>query len=298
MLASETAREAKHSVIAPDYRAVLGEGPHWDPTTHTLYWIDIIGKKVFVHSAGKTTAVDLPKMPGCLAPTDGNKLVVALQDGIALLNLSDQQVHPWKDRSSMESDLPLNRFNDGKVDPQGRFWVGSVAINCQGTAGTLFSIGPEGTVKVRREKVGISNGLAWSPDGKTMYFIDSPTKKVVAFDFDGETGDISNERTIVTLNPEKEEVPDGMTIDTEGMLWVAIWGGSRVSRFDPSNGKLLDEIEIPALNVTSCCFGGADLDVLYVTSASCDTDLNQYPQAGFTFEFKDLGFKGFPMGSF
>jgi len=164
----------------------------------------------------------------------------------------------------------------------------------------LYTVNSDGHHQVHKTKVGISNGLAWSHDHKTMYYIDSPTKKVVAFDFNAETGAISNERTVYVAVPEdvNDQVPDGMTIDTEGMLWIAIWGGSKVVRVDPKSGQLNLSLSVPALNVTSVCFGGENLDVLYVTTASCDTDLNEWPDAGHTFEFKGLGFQGYPMKSF
>jgi len=286
-------------IVTFNHRAVLGEGPHWDSVTKTLYWIDILGKKVFSHDRnGHTSAILLEKSPGCLVPTSHpNTLLVACQNSLELLNTNDHTCRTWLSRSKMETK-PENRFNDGKVDPFGRLWVGTVAFSCQGTEGTLFSVNPDGTFKKRRGEVGISNGLAWTRDSKVMYFIDSPTRKIVAFDYDVNTGDLTFERTVVTVPDTNGQVPDGMTIDSEGMLWVAIWGGSKVCRYNPNGGQILRELQVPALNVTSCCFGGENLDVLYVTSASCDTDLKKWPQAGFTFEYKNLGVKGVPMSSF
>jgi len=237
-------------------------------------------------------------MPGCLAPAanDHDSLIVATQAGLIWYNWENQTSEMWLERTGLE-DKPNNRFNDGKVDPAGRLWAGTLAVDCQGTEGTLFCFEADKTSSVKRTQVGISNGLAWSPDNTKMYFIDSPTLKVVGWDYDISTGNITNERDVITF-PSDEGIPDGMTIDEDGFLWVAKWGGAKIQRVDPNNGKVVQEVQIPALNVTSCCFGGANLDVLYVTCASMDTDTTQYPHAGHLFEVRNTGTAGLPLNNF
>jgi len=149
----------------------------------------------------------------------------------------------------------------------------------------------------KKTNIGISNGLAWSSDMKTMYYIDSPTKKVVAWDYCLDSGSIVNERTVFENFTTGDEVPDGMTIDSEGFLWVAIWGGSRIVRVNVLTGKEVERIVVPAKNITSCAFGGPNLDTLYITTASADTSLEEFPLAGSLFSIK-LGHTGPPMRKF
>jgi len=191
----------------------------------------------------------------------------------------------------------FNRFNDGKVDPSGRIWVGSMASDCKGTEGFFYCIHKDKSWTLERENVGISNGLAWTKDKKIMYYIDSTPKKVFAFDYEDSTGKISNERVAFEWKEENSTV-DGMTIDSVGFLWIAIWGGEKVIRVNPANGEVVMNVKVPgARNITSCCFGGPDLTTLYITSASCDTDITAYPNAGCLFRY-EAGVSGLPVNKF
>jgi len=196
-----------------------------------------------------------------------------------------------------------NRFNDGKCDPHGRLWVGTMAENCEGKEGSLICFNPDKSYTVERQNVGISNGLAWTADNKIMYFIDTPTCNIFAFDFDVNSGKITNERVAVHVD-EKEAggKPDGMTIDSAGCLWVAIYGGGKVIKFDPQTGKEEGQIVVPSQNVTSCCFGGPNLNTLYITtSRGDDNDNSKYPEAGGLFSYSfpfSTGIVGVPMHRF
>jgi sugar lactone lactonase YvrE len=187
-----------------------------------------------------------------------------------------------------EAQLPGNRFNDGKCDPAGRFLAGSMDDAEIAATGSLYSLVPDGTLKTLLTGLGISNGLAWSPDGRTFYHIDTPTRRVTAYDYDLQTGELANPRPAVSVPPELGW-PDGMTCDAQGKLWVAMWGGAKLTRWDPGTGRLLAEIPFPALNVSACTFGGADLDELYVTTARKGMSAEQlarHPLSGGLFRVK------------
>jgi len=220
---------------------------------------------------------------------------VEQKKGIELIRFDEKPSILLLARSDVEKK-EKNRFNDGKIDPNGRYWVGTMAENCSGTEGSLICFRNDKTWTLERQNIGISNGLAWSSDRKTMYYIDSPTKKVVAFDFDESNGKISNERVAVEI--EGDGIPDGMTIDSEDHIWVAIWGGQKVVRYNPATGKEDRHIKIPqAKNITSCCFGGPNLTTLYITTSKLDTDKNKFPLAGGLFSI-DIGVKGTVMNRF
>lgn len=248
-----------------DAKAQLGEGPCWDAATRTLYWINIYAGEI--HAFSPETASDrviqVGEAVGCIAPTKTGELVIASQSGISLLNpetgLRKMLTHP-------EAGMPGNRFNDGKCDPAGRFLAGTMDNAEKEASGSLYSLSPDGTLKTLLTGVRISNGLAWSPDHATLYYIDTPTRAVMAFAYDLATGDISQPRRAIHV-PEELGWPDGMTSDMEGNLWIAMWGGAALTKWDPASGRLLQTIPVPALNVTSCAFGGEGLTDLYITSA-------------------------------
>jgi len=281
-------------VEIPGLAFTLGEGPHWDIESQTLYFIDILGDQVYRYIPNEKIlfSINAPN-PGCAIPHVKGGMIIASLNGIEYYG---DELKTLKEFNKFENK-PLNRFNDGKVDPFGRFWVGTMAKDCKGTEGTLYSINTNLEHTAQKTNIGISNGLAWSSDNKTMYYIDSPTKKVVAFDYSLETGKIDNERTVIENFTAEGEVPDGMTIDSEGFLWVAIWGGSRVIRVDVKTGKEVQRISVPAKNITSCAFGGPQLDILYITTASFDTSLEEFPLAGKLFSIKP-GATGLPMKKF
>jgi sugar lactone lactonase YvrE len=248
-----------------DARATLGEGALWDSKHRTLYWVDIIEKKLFVFdpSTKKNRAIDVGQFIGTVVPRQSGGVMLALHHGFFALDLETEKLTPIADP---EKDLPDNRFNDGKCDPAGRFWAGTMSLVGKKNTGSLYRLDTNLSVHRMLDSVTTSNGITWSLDAKTMYYIDTPTRRVDAFDYDNETGAIKNRRPVVTL-PETDGYPDGMTIDAEGMLWVAHWAGGRVSRWNPSSGKLLQTISLPVSRVTSCAFGGEKLDQLFITTA-------------------------------
>lgn len=288
--------------IVHNENSLLGEGPTWDDQSRRLFWIDGLGKQVHVFdpASGQDVSFPVPQPVGCLALTNRNGVVLlALQDGLYTLNTEDGVVAP---HLSLEADMPGNRFNDGKCDSQGRFWFGS--MNTAANSGEC-GCGATGSVYclARRELrkafsgVTISNGMGWGLDNRHFYYIDSPQRVVFCFDFDPVKGELANQRVVVDLTRHDKELPDGMAVDAEGMLWVAIWGGHRVCRFDPRNGNCLAEIQFPVTNITSCAFGGENLDELYVTSASIGATGPGADLAGALFRARP-GVRGMPTRRF
>jgi sugar lactone lactonase YvrE len=281
-----------------DAKAALGEGPCWDEKTHTLYWINIYAGEIHVFSpeSGSDRLIPVGEPIGCLAPTNAGELIIASQSGISLL---DPATGTRKILAHPEEGLPRNRFNDGKCDPTGRFLAGTMDNAEKEASGSLYSLSPDGTLKTLLTGVRISNGLAWSPDHRILYFIDTPTRVVMAYEYDLATGDIANAREAVRV-PEELGWPDGMTSDTDGNLWIAMWGGAALTKWDPASGRLLQTNPIPALNVTSCSFAGEGLTDLYITSARKgmnDGQLVQFPLTGGLFRLR-TEVKGMPTFSF
>jgi len=277
----------------------LGEGPVWDAESNSILWLDILNGQIHEFSSYSNAfrSLDVRQMIGCIGITSDGNLIAGLKNGIGLINRTTAQVEMI---AQPEQHMPGNRFNDGKCDPAGRFWAGTMAISEEPGAGNLYVVNHNRSIQKMKTGVSISNGLAWSSDGQTMYYIDSPTHKVFAFDFDLNNGNISNERIIIQI-PETDGSPDGMTIDTEGMLWIAHWGGWQVSRWDPQSGKKIMQIAMPVEKVTSCSFGGSHLNDLYITSARVgllDDELKMQPLAGSLFVVKNCGYQGIPASKF
>jgi sugar lactone lactonase YvrE len=275
-----------------DVRADLGEGPAWDASSKCLYWVDIRAGHLHLFNPQDSTDrhIDIGEPIGCAAPRSAGGVVLGLRSGFALLDtpLRWGQAPELKRLINPESHLPGNRFNDGKCDPAGRFLAGSMDNAEVETSGSLYSLAPDGTLIMLISGCRISNGLAWSPDRHTFYFIDTPTHTVMAFDYDLATGAIANPHRAITIPPELGW-PDGMTSDEDGMLWVALWGGAKLTRWDPASGSLLEQIPLPAFNVTSCAFGGPHLTDLYITSARkgmSAEQLAQYPLSGGLFRLR------------
>jgi sugar lactone lactonase YvrE len=291
--------------IASNYKALLGEGPCWDDRSGMLFWIDILGRKILrydpVRQTTESYAVSQPI--GFIGLCAKQGLICALQDGLYRFNPSGKSFVKLLARPDPEQ--VNNRFNDGFCDPAGRLFIGTMsnlANEGQGgdnAVGTLFRIDPDLQVKALVRKVTISNGLALSPDQKTLYYIDSPTRAVSAFDYSAETGDIENRRVALDFRSEPG-IPDGMTIDADGCLWIAHWGGWKVSCWDPQTGQKIHEIVLPCQNVTCCTFGGQDLDVLYITTGRIGlspSELLQQPEAGALFAASP-GVRGLATGRF
>lgn len=248
--------------------AVLGEGPAWDEARQCLWWVDI--ERCAIHqfrpAAGEDYAWTLPHRVGFAIPTERGDLVAGTQCGIGRFDAHSGVFSPLADP---ESHMPYNRFNDAKCDAAGRLWAGTMALSELPGLGSLYCVDVSWKVTRHLERVSISNGLAWSPDGGTMYYIDSPTQRVDAFDFDLKNGALSNRRPIIEI---EDAFPDGMCLDARGNLWVALWGGWGVGCFDPLTGRQIGKVEVPVRDVTSCCFGGENDADLFITTASRDLD--------------------------
>ncbi|HEY0448644.1 SMP-30/gluconolactonase/LRE family protein [Actinophytocola sp.] len=249
-------------------RARLGEGPCWDDDRQVLWWLDINGNAVHrTRPDGTTATVPTPDRPTALAPLADGRLLVALAGGLAVLDTGGDA---GTGEVTARLDLPLEpgvRLNDGACDPLGRFWVGSMAEDEEPGRGHLYRV-RDGRVDTVLDDVWLSNGIDWSPDGSLMYYIDSLTRRVDVFDFghDAAGGDVSNRRTLVEV-PAAAGIPDGLTVDTDGAVWVAFFGGGAVRRYTPA-GELDREIPLPAANVTACAFGGSARDRLFITTAA------------------------------
>ncbi|MGW8443691.1 SMP-30/gluconolactonase/LRE family protein [Paenibacillus sp. S33] len=280
--------------IVIDAKAKLGEGPSWDQRFQRLFWVDIEGFQLHIYDPSTCTdrTIAVGEHIGAVVPYLKNKVIVALISGLYCLDIETGAKVLIHDP---EEGRPGNRFNDGKCDPAGRFLAGTMSLNDEHAQGALYSLNTKGHVSLLVDKASISNGLAWSADHRTMYFIDTPTLEVVSFDYDVAQGTIRNKQLVARLD-ESEGYPDGMTIDAEGMLWIARWGGKRVSRIHPAHGEVIAEVSLPVNCVTSCAFGGEHLDELYITTAQDDDSADQ-PLAGGLFMVK-TGVKGTPTSYF
>jgi sugar lactone lactonase YvrE len=246
--------------VAIGERAELGEGPRWDAATARLLWVDVEGRRlhVFDPETGNDRAIGLDERVGVGQPMSDGRVLVAIADRLGALDLEDE---------SVETLVPMPhgprlRLNDGNCDPQGRFWVGSLELEFAPRVGSLYRY--DGELREVLTDVTISNGIGWSPDGTLMYYVDTRTHGIDVFDFDGLP---SGRRRFATI--ERVGWPDGLAVDDEGGVWVALWGGSAVRRYSP-DGALDEVIEVPASNVTACCFGGRDRNRLFVTTAAPD----------------------------
>ena len=273
------------AVLEYEIKSQLGEGAFWNYKTQELYWVDIISNQLHIYNPKTKTDrfVTTPSNIGTVVPIDQDRAVVALQDGIYIINSNTGETTLLSD---VERDIPSNRFNDGKCDPSGRFWVGSMGYDQLPNDANLYMINSKGEAALKLDSVTISNGIVWTKDKSTLYYIDAPTLEIKAFDYDDATGAISNKRVAVKIN-DSLGFPDGMTIDEHDNLWVGMWNGNAVICFDPKTGKILSKIEVPAHNVTSCAFGGKTLDTLFITTSSLDmteAEQTKFPLAGSLFK--------------
>lgn len=264
----------------------LGENPLWDSARESIFWIDIEDKtlnkltwpeKVFMRWI-------LPERIGMVVQDEDNNLVLGLQNSLMLFDLNTCTIKWLMD---IENDIPNNRPNDGMCDSKGRLWLGTMNIQAEKDLGSLYCINDSNIYK-HLDNLTIANGKAWSLDNKYFYFTDSLTRKIDSYLFDDQLGTIDFYKTIIHV-PEELGLPDGMTIDEEGMLWVAHWDGFCVCRWNPENGDLLSKIDLPVPKVSSCAFGGTDLDTLFITTAKTGLsleDMEKYPLSGHLFMVK------------
>jgi len=269
---------------------LLGEGPVWDGENNCLYWVDILPGDIhrYTLSDGTLTTFNVGQMIGAIVPRRSGGLVAAMQHGFYFVDFDNKTLQPITDPEVL---LPGNRFNDGKCDAAGRFWAGTMPFNESEPAGSLYILSTDLSVQLKIKGVTISNGLAWNSDNTVMYYIDTPTRVIVAYDFDLQTASISNQRVAVDVHGEKG-YPDGMTIDTDGMLWVAYYGGWQIVQYNPHTGASLQRINFPVANITCCTFGGPSFADMYVTTARkelSEADLQKQPLAGSVFVIKNIG---------
>jgi sugar lactone lactonase YvrE len=280
-----------------DAGAELGEAPCWDSRAQLLLWVDITAGIVhrFDPARGSDETFDVGQPVGAAVPTESGQIALAVSGGFSLLDVRTGRVEPI---ALVDRDRSGTMMNDGKCDPAGRFWAGTKDIEGRAPTGSLYRLDADHRVSRVVPRVTLSNGLGWSLDQQTMYYIDSTTYGIDAFDFEISTGDLSGRRRLVEL-PREWGLPDGMTVDDEGCLWVAFWGASSLRRFQP-DGRFVAIVELPVSQVTSCAFGGADLSDVYVTSARgglSPEQLREQPHAGGLFRLRP-GVRGLPSHPF
>lgn len=280
--------------LVADVRATLGEGPVWDGARGVLWWVDILAGRLhrFDPRSGDDSVIEVGSLIGAVALRRDGSLVAAVVEGILALDPDGS--------SSPRLVLPLGapddglRCNDAKCDPAGRLWVGRMSRQTDPGAGCLLRVEPDLSVTTVLSDLTIPNGLGWSADGHTMYFTDSTWREVRAYAYEPRTGALGEGRTLLALGPD-DGVPDGLTVDAEDHVWVARWGAGRVDRVAP-DGRVVDRVELPAAQATSCTFGGPDLGDLYITTARerfSPEDEAREPQAGGLFRCRP-GVHGVP----
>jgi sugar lactone lactonase YvrE len=249
--------------ISP-YSGDLYEGPIWHPTENVLYWVNILAGTIHRLDLKKSTYLEikLKDYVSSISPRVTGGLIATSDQGFYAVNIDGdvKEIYKVKDWD------PRNRFNDGKCDAVGRYWIGTMNLEEKYPTAGFYVLDTDLSFKKVLDNVTISNGLAWSSDNKALYYIDTPTKKIFEFDFDLEKGKISNKRVLIDLSTIQGS-PDGMTIDSKDNLWVALFGGGKVIKIDTKTREIVDEIPVPTPNVTSVTFGGENLSTLYITTA-------------------------------
>jgi sugar lactone lactonase YvrE len=300
-------------------RAVLGEGPLWDARYQCYWWIDIEQKRLHCFRIGwpRSRAWQLDQIPGAVALRQGGGLVAALQFGFGLIEPKAGVAASWLSEPTESAEIPNlerdwqltmigspepgraeNRLNDGKVDSAGRFWAGTMRIDdhMNQFTGTLYSLDRDHAIRAHwgDGTIGVSNGMAWSSDSRKFFYVDSPRRLIYSFDYEQDAGEVSN-CTVAFQVPDDLGFPDGMTIDAEDKLWVALWGANRVVRICPKVGEILAEVTLPVSIPTACTFGGPNFDQLLITTASIglsESQRAQEPLAGALF-IAEVGTRGF-----
>ncbi len=261
----------------------LGEGSLWSVDEQALYWVDIERNCFFrfVPTSSTYEKIEVGVAIGVLALRASGGLVMATKNGFAFWDHSSNEL---RSIVNPEAARPHMRFNDGAVDSKGRFWAGSMG---GAKEGVLYRLDPDGSIHTMLSEISVPNGIGWSPDETVMYFTDSPLQVIYAFDYDSVTGNITHKRKFVEV-PTSSGSPDGLTVDREGYIWSACWDGAKVIRYAP-DGSIDRVVKVPALRITSCVFGGPDMNELYITSATTglnDEQLKQYPLSGDLFRLK------------
>lgn len=274
----------------------LGEGPVWSVEEQALYWVDIDNELLqrWALNTKEIATWKLPSTIGSFAFRESGGFILALRSGLTFFNPETGNMQLIANPLSNPSRI---RFNDGKCDRNGRFWVGTMDEELNNPLGSLYCLDPNLECRTMKEGVGISNGLGWSPDNSQFYYTDSSRRTIWVYDFNFETGTIINERIFVKT--ENNDIPDGLTIDESGFIWSAKWDGWKIVRYSP-RGKVDKIYNLPVQRPTSCTFGGPNRDLLFVTTAKIDLSvsaLKEQPNAGNIFIIK-TGSRGFPEPKF
>ncbi|MFL0792146.1 MAG: SMP-30/gluconolactonase/LRE family protein [Prochlorococcus sp.] len=279
--------------IVLDEHTGLGEGPIWWSEEQCLLWVDIEASRIGLYQPEKKSNrwINIGRHVGCVTPMQSGKLLLACRDGFHRLDIDTEKLDLIDDP---ERTIRGNRFNDGKCDPWGRFLAGSMSYQFTEGAGTLWCLDSSLKAYPILKHLGISNGLAWNLERSCFYFIDSITRKVEVFELDSKGSIVKSLGACIEIPKEWESLPDGMTIDDEGMLWIALFAGGSVMRWDPSNGELIGKVDVPCKQVTSCAFGGRKLNQLFITTARRELSVEEcrnQPFAGGLF-VADVGTTG------
>lgn len=277
-----------------DRPSVLAECPVWDERRNLLYWVDILSGNLFQYDPElkKRSIFDIGEHIGSFALWEKGGSVLALQSGFAFYSFESNQIERIR---NPEEHLSNHRFNDGKCDPAGRFWSGILSYDVKEDAGSLYMLSFDLNTEKKLQNLTIPNGMAWDLSKKAFYFIDSPDRTIYRFDYDNESGLIKNRTSFFEFSPG-DALPDGMTIDSEGHLWVALYNGFKVVRIDTGKKEIVYQIELPVPQVTSCTFGGKNLDELYITTARehmSQEEIEKAPLSGCIFK-GNVPFKGLP----
>lgn len=278
-------------------KTILGEAPYWCADERVLYWVDIDGKAILRYNpaSGDRRVFSQPYEIGCLVKRVQGGFIAGANAGLAFIDSDLSHIEIF---ATPEDEHPENRFNDGKCDRMGRFWVGSTDRYEKDPIASLYRVDAAGRVERVHQNVIVSNGLGWSPDNRVMYFTDSGRGVIYAFDFEIETGALDNRREFARTD-KSAGLPDGLTVDAMGYVWSAHWGGWKLTRYAP-DGRIDRIIDMPVPLVTSMAFGGENLDQMYVTSASLglsEAQLDEAPLSGGLFRI-DVGVTGLPEPSF
>ena len=277
--------------------AILGEGPLWVARENAVYWVDIVSKKLhrYALADGARRTWTFETEVTSLAARQQGGLVGTVRDGFAFIDLETHTIEPV---ASPETEMPDNRFNDGKVDEKGRYWAGSMDDGEKLVSGSLYRLDGDLALHKMDENYSITNGPTFSVDGKTLYHTDTAKRTIFAFNL-SEDGAINAKRIFVQLEAEEEGYPDGMTVDSENCIWLAHFAGSRITRYSPES-EIIEVISMPVPNITSCTFAGPDLDTMYITTARhllSEEDIRKYPLSGSLFSCKP-GVTGLPTALF
>ncbi|RKN82826.1 SMP-30/gluconolactonase/LRE family protein [Ulvibacterium marinum] len=281
-----------------DTKSILGEGPVWDWRKQHLLWVDIEGNGLHLFNPRNQQHRQwtFDGMLGAVVPIENGTMLLALESGLATFDLTNEQLIRLP---VLKNSNPGMRYNDGKVDPNGNFWIGSMHKKAAPEMGNLYRVDTQMNVSTHIVDTSISNGMAWTSDKKKFYYIDSTAYEVWRYDYDVATSEIRTKHIAFSI-PKDFGAPDGMSIDEENMLWIAHWGGNCIRRWNPNTGEVLETVEVDAPHVTSCCFGGNDLKTLYITTARSglsQSQLETFPLSGGLFVYESQ-VKGTPISYF